>query len=56
MNEFQCDQCGEVTESEDKPAECKHCGHDGLAQSCPMCFSIIDADTKVCPKCLEPVA
>jgi RNA polymerase subunit RPABC4/transcription elongation factor Spt4 len=56
MNEFTCDECGEMTESEkDDQVLCSTCGGD-TQQSCPMCGSIIDSDTKVCPRCREAVA
>ncbi len=56
MNEYRCENCYHFFKSEDAPAECPSCGHDDIRQTCPMCGSVIDDDTKVCPECKEPVA
>lgn len=56
MNEYQCQLCGETTKADDKPAECQFCHSDDLMQICPMCSSVIDEDTGMCPICQEAVA
>ncbi len=55
MNEWLCMNCGCGCFSDEKPDACA-CGNADFQQACPMCGSIIDCDTKVCPECKEAVA
>lgn len=57
MNEFHCHDCGAYSKTDAETLEvCSACDSDQLQQCCPMCSSIIDSDTKVCPECREVVA
>jgi len=55
--EFLCVDCGEtILSNTDERVMCPKCQDTNTQQCCPMCGSIIDPDTKVCPECKEPVA
>lgn len=56
MNEYTCNECNNDWKSNAEHPACPNCHGNDVAQTCPMCGSIIDEDTKVCPECKEAVA
>jgi predicted amidophosphoribosyltransferase len=46
---------GSISGDEEKIKYCPHCGSDDISETCPMCGTKIDPDTRVCGDCKEMV-